>query len=197
MGLRATAEFGPSPQKEISLALAIQEKDDRVRESLGTGQGSTIICSMKKWRRAAGRGHPSRKFAAHFPRSNTTAVARRRCRCAAAAHGVLAIRRNRRRKPHASWKEARGEKARISTRRRTLDKTNDPVRLYLREMGSVPLLKREGEVALAKRMERGHGLVLKTISRSPIILRSSLQLAGSCATGRARSRRSCSSTKKS
>ena len=37
----------------------------------------------------------------------------------------------------------------------TLDKTNDPVRLYLREMGVVPLLTREGEVVIAKRIERG------------------------------------------
>jgi RNA polymerase primary sigma factor len=51
------------------------------------------------------------------------------------------------------------------------DDTSDPVRQYLREMGGVPLLKREGEVALAKRMERGHELVLKTISRSPLVLR--------------------------
>ncbi|HYG09272.1 MAG TPA: RNA polymerase sigma factor region1.1 domain-containing protein, partial [Pyrinomonadaceae bacterium] len=36
-----------------------------------------------------------------------------------------------------------------------LDKTNDPVRLYLREMGVVPLLTREGEVSIAKRIERG------------------------------------------
>ena len=36
-----------------------------------------------------------------------------------------------------------------------LEKTTDPVRIYLREMGSVPLLTREGEVALAKRIERG------------------------------------------
>jgi len=52
-----------------------------------------------------------------------------------------------------------------------LDKNNDPVRLYLREMGTVPLLKRADEVAIAKRMERGHRMVLKTISRSPIVLK--------------------------
>src|ERR1700692_2100659 len=52
-----------------------------------------------------------------------------------------------------------------------LDKNNDPVRLYLREMGSVPLLKRQDEVAIAKRMERGHLMVLKTITRSPIVLK--------------------------
>ena len=49
------------------------------------------------------------------------------------------------------------------------DKTNDPVRLYLREMGSVPLLNRKEEVVLAKRMERGQALVLKTVSRSLLI----------------------------
>jgi RNA polymerase primary sigma factor len=51
------------------------------------------------------------------------------------------------------------------------EKTEDPVRLYLREMGTVPLLKREGEVAIAKRIERGQRLVLKTVSRSPIVLK--------------------------
>jgi len=49
-----------------------------------------------------------------------------------------------------------------------LDKTNDPVRVYLREMGVVPLLTREGEVAIAKRIERGQRKTRKAISRSPI-----------------------------
>ena len=51
-----------------------------------------------------------------------------------------------------------------------LDKTNDPVRMYLREMGTVPLLTREGEVEIAKRIERGQLNVLKTLSRSPIVI---------------------------
>ena len=50
----------------------------------------------------------------------------------------------------------------------TLDKSNDPVRLYLREMGVVPLLTREGEVTIAKRIERGQIKTRKAISRSPI-----------------------------
>jgi len=50
-----------------------------------------------------------------------------------------------------------------------LDKTNDPVRMYLREMGTVPLLTREGEVAIAKRIERGKLAVIKSISRTPTI----------------------------
>jgi len=46
-------------------------------------------------------------------------------------------------------------------------KANDPVRMYLREMGTVPLLTREGEVEIAKRIERGQLRVLKALSRSP------------------------------
>ncbi len=53
----------------------------------------------------------------------------------------------------------------------TLEKTNDPVRMYLREMGTVPLLTREGEVEIAKRIERGQVRVMKAISRSPIVVR--------------------------
>ncbi len=53
----------------------------------------------------------------------------------------------------------------------TLEKTNDPVRMYLREMGTVPLLTREGEVEIAKRIERGQLRVLKALSRSPIVIR--------------------------
>ena len=49
-----------------------------------------------------------------------------------------------------------------------LDKTNDPVRLYLREMGIVPLLTREGEVSIAQRIERGQMKAAKAIARSPI-----------------------------
>jgi RNA polymerase primary sigma factor len=52
-----------------------------------------------------------------------------------------------------------------------LEKTNDPVRMYLREMGTVPLLTREGEVEIAKRIERGQNRVFKALSRSPIVIR--------------------------
>jgi RNA polymerase primary sigma factor len=57
-----------------------------------------------------------------------------------------------------------------------LDKTNDPVRMYLREMGTVPLLTREGEVAIAKRIERGKLSVIKSISRTPMVTKKVLQL---------------------
>src|SRR5213592_2815940 len=57
-----------------------------------------------------------------------------------------------------------------------LDKTNDPVRMYLREMGTVPLLTREGEVEIAKRIERGKLAVIKSISRTPTIAREIMRM---------------------
>jgi RNA polymerase primary sigma factor len=57
------------------------------------------------------------------------------------------------------------------------EKSEDPVRLYLREMGSVPLLTRESEVVIAKRIERAQLLLLKTISRSPIVIKDLLAAA--------------------
>src|SRR2546430_680006 len=49
-----------------------------------------------------------------------------------------------------------------------LDKTSDPVRVYMREMGVVPLLKREQEVSIAKRIELGQKRAQKSITRSPM-----------------------------
>ena len=48
------------------------------------------------------------------------------------------------------------------------DKTNDPVRMYLREMGTVPLLTRDGEIELARRIERGQRTVAKSLSSSTV-----------------------------
>ena len=59
----------------------------------------------------------------------------------------------------------------------TSEKTDDPVRIYLREMGAVPLLNREGEVDIAKRIERGQLRVLKALSRSPIVIRQVLAIS--------------------
>src|SRR6202790_2676005 len=56
------------------------------------------------------------------------------------------------------------------------DKTNDPVRMYLREMGTVPLLTREGEIELAKRNERGQWAVRNALSRSPLVIREIIHL---------------------
>ncbi|HEX6466736.1 MAG TPA: RNA polymerase sigma factor region1.1 domain-containing protein, partial [Terriglobales bacterium] len=64
-----------------------------------------------------------------------------------------------------------GEDVELDLTPGALEKTNDPVRMYLREMGTVPLLTREGEVEIAKRIERGQNRVMKAISRSPIVIR--------------------------
>src|SRR3989441_2894937 len=65
-----------------------------------------------------------------------------------------------------------------------LEKTNDPVRLYLREMGVVPLLTREGEVAIAKRIERGQIKTQKAIARSPIAVAELIKMGEELAAGK-------------
>src|SRR2546429_6098755 len=65
-----------------------------------------------------------------------------------------------------------------------LEKTNDPVRLYLREMGVVPLLTREGEVAIAKRIERGQIKTQKAIARSAIAVGELIKMGEELAAGK-------------
>src|SRR6202012_3680223 len=55
-------------------------------------------------------------------------------------------------------------------------KSNDPVRMYLRKMGSVSLLTREGEVEIAKRIEQGEHMVLSAILNSPVAVREIMDL---------------------
>src|SRR5688500_7500588 len=64
-----------------------------------------------------------------------------------------------------------------------LDKTNDPVRMYLREMGTVPLLTREGEVEIARRIERGKLAVIKSISRTPLVAKKVILLGDQLRSG--------------
>jgi RNA polymerase primary sigma factor len=58
----------------------------------------------------------------------------------------------------------------------TIDKTHDPVRLYLREMGSVPLLNRDGEIEIARRIERGQTKARRTLSRCPLVIQEIIRL---------------------
>ncbi len=69
-----------------------------------------------------------------------------------------------------------GEESDLDLTPGALDKTNDPVRMYLREMGTVPLLTREGEVAIAKRIEQGKLAVIKSISRTPKITQEVIEM---------------------
>ena len=56
------------------------------------------------------------------------------------------------------------------------EKVNDPVRMYLREMGTVPLLTREGEVEIARRIEHGQNTALKSLSRAPLVVQEIISL---------------------
>ena len=64
-----------------------------------------------------------------------------------------------------------------------LDKTHDPVRLYLREMGSVKLLNREGEIGIARRIERGQRKVRRTLSRCPVVIQELIRIGGDVQSG--------------
>ena len=97
---------------------------------------------------------------------------------AKAAHASVEVAELAQSEPVVGGKEASGvEESELDLTPSQLEKNSDPVRMYLREMGTVPLLTREGEVAIAKRIERGRLLVLKTISRSPIIVKELLDVA--------------------
>ena len=70
----------------------------------------------------------------------------------------------------------------------SLDKTHDPVRLYLREMGSVPLLNRDGEIGIARRIERGQTKVRRILSRCPVIIQEMVKLGEDLRCGAASAR---------
>ncbi len=70
------------------------------------------------------------------------------------------------------------------TDKELVDKTNDPVRMYLREMGTVPLLTRDGEIELARRVERGQSIARRALYRSPLIIREVLHLGREFSQGR-------------
>jgi RNA polymerase primary sigma factor len=152
------------------LSLVLQKEDDRVRNliNLGKERGYVFYDEVNdilptERRTSAEIGSLFSAFERHNVHVYEDAPV------AKAARGVLG--NTERVKFEVRENPARGEEAEIDETAHLVDKTSDPVRLYLREMGSVPLLKREGEVAIARRMERGHGLVLKTISRSPLVLK--------------------------
>lgn len=64
--------------------------------------------------------------------------------------------------------EATGRSITAATKREPTDRTDDPVRMYLREMGAVELLSREGEIAIAKRIEAGRETMIAGLCESPL-----------------------------
>ncbi len=71
--------------------------------------------------------------------------------------------------PEPAHEEPKKKRPSITIPSSPLDKTNDPVRMYLREMGTVPLLTREGEVEIAKQIERGQIIIAKALHRTRMV----------------------------
>jgi RNA polymerase primary sigma factor len=67
-----------------------------------------------------------------------------------------------------SAEDGSGEVFQVQPKKETVDRTDDPVRMYLREMGAVELLSREGEIAIAKRIEAGRDTMILGLCESPI-----------------------------
>jgi RNA polymerase primary sigma factor len=84
----------------------------------------------------------------------------------------------------ASSAEPENEDSELDLSAGELDKGSDPVRLYLREMGTVPLLKREQEVSIAKRIEAGLKRAQRALSRSPIAVTELLKIGEELEAGR-------------
>ena len=63
------------------------------------------------------------------------------------------------------------------------DKSNDPIRMYLREMGGVELLSREGEIAIAKRIEAGKDVMINALTQSPLVGKKIFELVVNTASG--------------
>jgi len=80
-------------------------------------------------------------------------------------HKLEAVPKKTRRKTTKKKKVAKGHSSAGGSK-----KGKDPVRMYLKEMGSVSLLSREGEVEIAKRIEKGRKTILKALSRSPVVV---------------------------
>ena len=61
------------------------------------------------------------------------------------------------------------KKSKYNVEEKTSEKSDDPIRMYLREMGGVELLSREGEIAIAKRIEAGKDVMINALTQSPIV----------------------------
>jgi RNA polymerase primary sigma factor len=81
------------------------------------------------------------------------------------------------RKSPLDGEQAEAEDVYLGPTAEPVDKTSDPLRVYLREMGTVPLLTRQGEIDIARRFERGHFRALKAISRSPLAIQEVIALS--------------------
>ena len=69
----------------------------------------------------------------------------------------------------SDYQSSKKKETSVQTEEKTSDKSDDPIRMYLREMGGVELLSREGEIAIAKRIEAGKDVMINALTQSPIV----------------------------
>ena len=69
----------------------------------------------------------------------------------------------------SQYQSNKKKEAGVVTEEKSSDKSDDPIRMYLREMGGVELLSREGEIAIAKRIEAGKDVMINALTQSPIV----------------------------
>jgi RNA polymerase primary sigma factor len=150
------------------LALAIEEKYDEVRQLIGIGKERGYLLYDEMNDILPAEVHSSEEIDEVLSAFERYGIGVYEDATSAEATGDAGA--------EEPKEELRSEDSGLDLTPGTAEKTSDPVRLYLREMGTVPLLTREGEVVLAKRFERGHLLVLKTITRAPLILKELLQV---------------------
>ena len=72
-------------------------------------------------------------------------------------------------KKKSQYQSNKKKEATTQSEEKTSDKSDDPIRMYLREMGGVELLSREGEIAIAKRIEAGKDVMINALTQSPIV----------------------------
>jgi RNA polymerase primary sigma factor len=156
--------------------LATQEKFDQIRNLIAVGKERGYLLTDEVNGVLAAEEHTTEELDTLFASLETDGIEIYEDASAAKlAHAAVELTETTEIEiPH---EPASAEEADFERKPGLLDKTSDPVRTYLREMGVVPLLTREREVSIAKRMERGQLLVLKTISRSPIVLKALIAVA--------------------
>src|SRR5713226_3536124 len=165
---------GPARQGEKPLALVIEEKYDQVRQLINMGKvrGYLLYDEVNDLLPAeVNSSEEIDNLLSTFERYGIDVyedVSSARAARAAAEPAEIT--------DTEPKEEVTAEEVELDLTPGALEKTNDPVRMYLREMGTVPLLTRKGEVAIAKRIEGGQMLVLKTLLRSPIVIKELLAI---------------------
>jgi RNA polymerase primary sigma factor len=163
-------KFGQSPWGRKRLALLIQEKNDLLGNLISLGKSRGYVLNEEVNEVLSAEEHTTEEIDNLFStleRDGTDIY--EDISAAKAAHTALEVTQRIEVGPRND--AIHEEEPDIERPVHSVDKSTDPVSTYLREMGVVPLLTRESEVVLAKRMERGQLRVMKTVSRSPLVVK--------------------------